>query len=53
MKRIPAVKAVMTAFPYSVETTASVAEAQAFMRDHQIRHLPVTREGDLVGMPNQ
>lgn len=50
MKRMPAVKAVMTAFPWSVEATASVAQAQEFMRSHQIRHLPVTRDGDLVGM---
>jgi acetoin utilization protein AcuB len=50
MKRIPAIKALMTAFPYSVEVTASVAAAQEFMREHHIRHLPVTRDGELIGM---
>lgn len=50
MKRMPTVKAVMTAFPYSVEAGATLARAQAFMREHRIRHLPVTRDGDLVGM---
>ena len=49
MKRMPAIKAVMTAFPYSVDADAPVSEAQAFMRKHQIRHLPVTEAGELVG----
>lgn len=50
MKRMPMIKAVMTAFPYSVEAVATLAEAQEFMRSHQIRHLPVTRDGQLVGL---
>ncbi len=49
MKRIPAIKGVMTPFPYSVDVGASVADAQAFMREHRIRHLPVTHAGELVG----
>lgn len=49
MKRMPTIKAVMTPFPYSVDVGASVADAQAFMREHHIRHLPVTHEGELVG----
>jgi len=50
MKRIPAIKTVMTPFPYSVDAGASVDEATAFMREHGIRHLPVTDAGRLVGM---
>ena len=50
MKRIPAIKSVMTAFPYSVDEGATVDAALAFMREHQIRHLPVTAEGHLAGM---
>jgi len=46
---MPTIKAVMTPFPYSVDVGASVADAQAFMREHHIRHLPVTHEGELVG----
>ena len=49
MKRMPTIKAVMTPFPYSVEVGASVAAAQAFMREHNIQHLPVTQDGELVG----
>ncbi len=49
MKRIPAIKAVMTPFPYSVDVGASVADALAFMREHHIRHLPVTQDGELAG----
>ena len=50
MKRIPTIKTVMTPFPYSVSADASVDDAQAFMREHGIRHLPVTDNGQLVGM---
>jgi acetoin utilization protein AcuB len=50
MKRIPPVKTVMTPFPYSVEVSASVTEAREFMREHRIRHLPVTEAGKLAGL---
>jgi CBS domain-containing protein len=50
MKRIPSIKKVMTPFPLSVDVQASVNDAQAFMNDHHIRHLPVTRNGELVGI---
>ena len=50
MKKVPAIKSVMTPFPDSVDIDAPIAEAQQFMREHQIRHLPVTREHELVGV---
>lgn len=50
MKRMPSIKSVMTPFPYSVDAAAKVDEALAFMREHAIRHLPVTDAGALVGM---
>jgi acetoin utilization protein AcuB len=50
MKRIPSVKTVMTPFPYSVDAGAPIAEAQEFMRQHQIRHLPVMEGGRLAGV---
>jgi CBS domain-containing protein len=40
----------MTPFPYSVDAEAPVDEAMRFMREHKIRHLPVTQDGKLVGM---
>ena len=50
MKPTPTVKSAMTAFPYSVYIDAPVDEAQEFMREHKIRHLPVTEEGALIGV---
>ena len=47
MKRIPAIKSVMTAFPYSIDIDAPIEEAIEFMRRESIRHLPVTENGDL------
>lgn len=40
----------MTPFPYSISETAPLTEAQAFMRAKKIRHLPVTRDGEPLGM---
>ena len=50
MKRLPKIKAVMTPFPYSIEDTASIEEAGEQMRHHHIRHLPVMRNGQLIGV---
>lgn len=40
----------MTAFPYSVASTAPVSEAIEFMRKQNLRHLPVTDNGTLIGL---
>jgi CBS domain-containing protein len=40
----------MTPFPHSVDIDAAVAAARQFMREHGIRHLPVTADGELVGL---
>ena len=40
----------MTADPLSVEPEMSVEEAANFMADNQIRRLPVTRNGKLLGI---
>jgi len=50
MKRLPQIKSVMTTFPFSVEAQASVSEALEFMQEHSIRHLPVTDDGQVVGL---
>jgi acetoin utilization protein AcuB len=42
--------AFMTPFPYSIDIEAPLAEAHAFLRARQIRHLPVTEEGELAGV---
>ena len=46
----PQILAFMTPFPYSIDVEAPLAEAHAFLRDRQIRHLPVTRGGQLAGI---
>ena len=40
----------MTPFPFSIDIEAPLAEAHAFLRERQIRHLPVTRNGELAGI---
>lgn len=50
MKPVPQLKNVMTPFPYSVDIEAPIEEARAFMREHKIRHLPVTQGGALKGL---
>lgn len=47
---MPTVKSVMTAFPYSVAIGAPITEAIEFMRKKNIRHLPVTDDGELAGV---
>jgi CBS domain-containing protein len=47
---MPAIKSVMTPFPHAVDIDAPITEAQVFMREHHIRHLPVTENHKLVGV---
>lgn len=48
--RIPAVMATMTPFPWFIHVEDRLARAKQVMAEHDIRHLPVTEEGDLVGV---
>lgn len=50
MKEIPRVKSVMTPFPYSIGLSEPLARAQAMMAEHGFHHLPVMRDGELVGV---
>jgi acetoin utilization protein AcuB len=50
MKRMPVLKTAMTPFPYSVELDASFEEASELMGYHNVRHLPVTRDREVVGV---
>lgn len=46
----PRLSSAMTAFPHSVDASASLADAVELMRKHQVRHLPVTARGALTGV---
>jgi len=50
MKKIPPVASVMTSSVLSVEIDEPVRAAEDIMIDHEIRHLPVTDSGVLVGV---
>ena len=50
MRGAPKLKSVMTPFPYSVDAEAPIETAVEFMREHKIRHLPVTTKGALVSL---
>jgi len=43
----------MTPFPYSIEVDAGVNAARDLMWEHQIRHLPVTQDGELIGVVSE
>lgn len=49
-KPIPKIKAFMTPNPHSIGQDQQLTRAHAFMREHQIRHLPVLEGGKLVGV---
>jgi len=49
-KHLPTMVAVMTPFPYFIAPSASLAEADSLMAEHNVHHLPVIDEGDIVGM---
>ncbi|HKU44050.1 MAG TPA: CBS domain-containing protein [Polyangiales bacterium] len=52
-KAIPTVQKYMTVSPYTVGADQTLAHAHALLREHRIRHLPVLRGGELVGMLTQ
>ncbi len=49
-KPIPVVLKYMTMSPHTVGADQTLAHAHAILKDHDIRHLPVLRGGELVGM---
>jgi acetoin utilization protein AcuB len=40
----------MTPFPHSIDVSSKLDEARAMMDEHDIHHLPVTEDGQLVGL---
>lgn len=50
MNKIPAIKSVMTAFPYWIDISDSVEASKNMMSEHDISHLPVKDKGKIVGV---
>jgi acetoin utilization protein AcuB len=48
--RAPTLRSYMTASPHTVGCDQPLFRAEAIMREHKIRHLPVLEGGQLVGM---
>jgi acetoin utilization protein AcuB len=49
-KPIPTIQHFMTTTPHTLGSDQTLAQAHALLREHRIRHLPVLRGGELVGM---
>lgn len=50
MRPLPAVIDAMTPFPYTIEGSESLKTAVGMMYAKEIRHLPVTSAGNLIGI---
>ena len=48
--KMPPVGAAMTPFPYFVEESDPVEVVERLMAEHSIRHVPVLRDGRVVGI---
>jgi CBS domain-containing protein len=53
LRKMPIVGAVMTSFPYFVESNDSVSKIEQMMDEHGIRHLPVQEQGKLIGIVSE
>lgn len=49
-RAIPTVADAMTAMPHSIAAHESIKHARRLMKEHGIRHLPVTKDGKLIGL---
>lgn len=50
MRRVPTVSEYMTRSPHWIGAREALSEARSFMTEYKIRHLPVLKEGRLVGV---
>ncbi len=50
MKRMPKIKDVMSAFPFSIESSDSIAKAKEMMKEHNVGHLPIKLEDDSLSV---
>lgn len=51
--RAPTVGAAMTAFPYFVDVMDPVVKLEELMSAHEIRHVPVQSDGQVVGIVSE
>jgi acetoin utilization protein AcuB len=49
----PTIESVMTPYPYSVELDAHAASAKTLMAQFNVRHLPVTQGGAVIGVVSE
>ena len=49
-KKCPTMAAVLTPFPYHIESSAALSDAVALMHKHQLHHLVVMENGDIAGV---
>jgi acetoin utilization protein AcuB len=49
-KPIPAIQKYMTTTPHTIGSDQTIAKAASIMSEHRIRHLPVLRGGQLLGV---
>ena len=50
MKSIPTISKYMSTQPHTISMEQNLEQAQKLMRDNRIRHLPVLKAGELVGI---
>lgn len=50
MPRPPTLATAMTPFPHSIEPNATLRAAREMMAKHAVRHLPVIKSRDLIGV---
>ena len=50
MDHIPTMAAVMTPFPFYVDVSDSLLRARDLMTEHEVRHLPVMKKYELLGI---
>lgn len=52
-KKMPSVGSVMTPFPFFADAADSLAKVERLMRKHKIRHVPVQRDGEVIGIVSE
>jgi CBS domain-containing protein len=52
-KKLPSVGLVMTPFPYFVEAADTAVNIEQLMDKHDIRHIPVQRNGKVIGIVSE
>jgi acetoin utilization protein AcuB len=52
-KKMPSVGSVMTPFPFFADAADPVVKVERLMRRHKIRHVPVKRNGAVIGIVSE